>query len=93
MGPTAERGKRVNRTAETTWDWDWDGDPVDRSLAPARLTPDGELEPIAVDESLTTLLFSSRKPSAPVPRPEPVAPRPVEDRAPTDLQVALFEMA
>jgi hypothetical protein len=30
----------------------------DRSAGPARLTPDGELVPIGVDESLTSLLFA-----------------------------------
>jgi hypothetical protein len=80
------------------WEWDWDGDPVDRSLTPARLTPDGELEPLAVDESLTSLLFAPRAAAVAAPRAEPVASRPlepaeVEPRGSADLQVALFEVA
>jgi hypothetical protein len=53
----------------------------------ARLTADGELEPVAVDESLTSLLFAParRSTSAPARRREPalgsvteLLPRPVE---------------
>jgi hypothetical protein len=59
------------------------------------LNQHGELEPIAVDESLTTLLFAPKQANVAA----ATAPRPVERRVPSPAPaisvrstVALFEM-
>jgi hypothetical protein len=83
--------KAVN-TAEATWDWDWDNHQIDSSTPRAQVDPDAELRPVAVDESLTTLLFST--PAAPTPTP---ASNPTIEREPepmwSDAQALLFEPA
>lgn len=86
----------MNQT-ETNWDWDWDNHQIDSSVPRAQVDPDAELRPIAVDESLTSLLFSARAatvPAATVPAPAPTAaitaePEPVW----MDAQGLLFEPA
>ncbi len=78
------------KTAEATWDWDWDNHQIDSSTPRAQVDPDAELRPIAVDESLTTLLFSGRT-AAPAPAAAPTIeaePEPVW----ADAQGLLFEL-
>lgn len=69
---------------EPTLNWDWDAFKVD-APPPSLLDPFGELEPVAVDESLTSLLFRAPRPAT-VAAPEPVVappppPAPVEPPA------------
>ena len=62
----------------------------------ARLNERGELEPIAVDEPLTTLLFSSGHTAPGAPISPPTASRPQTTagarREPAVSTLALFEM-
>jgi hypothetical protein len=77
-------------TMETTWDWDWDSIQIDSSTPRAQVDPNAELRPIAVDESLTTLLFATRPPAAPAPAPVVTTePEPLW----ADVQRLLFEPA
>jgi hypothetical protein len=72
----------------------WQSENVDRATATARLDEDGQLEPIAVDESLTTLLFAGRPASASRGFAPPVSP-PVPEAERRDASrpvAALFEM-
>jgi hypothetical protein len=101
LAPTG-RNEAVDVAAvtDTSLDWDWDSFKVD-APPPSLLDPYGELQPVAVDASLTSLLFTPSSTGAAV-EPTPPAPveRPVFDRvvpehfAPetsADLQGALFE--
>lgn len=72
---------------EPTLNWDWDAFKVD-APPPSLLDPFGELEPVAVDESLTSLLFRTPKPVA-VAAPEPaVVPPPPPPPAPVESPAA-----
>jgi len=92
--------------ADSSMDWDWDSFEVG-APAPCLLDPYGELQPVAVDESLTSLLFtpsSRRRGAEPTPwaavRPPELVERAAVERivrppcareTSTDLQGALFE--
>ena len=80
------------KTAEATWDWDWDNHQIDSSTPRAQVDPNAELRPVAVDESLTSLLFSGRPTAAPTPAPAPtITPDP--EAVWVDVQGLLFEPA
>jgi len=75
---------------EPTLNWDWDAFKVD-APPPSLLDPFGELEPVAVDESLTSLLFRTPKPvalAAPAPAMAPPPPPPARVEPPAAERVA-----
>ena len=75
---------------EATWDWDWDSIQIDSSTPRAQVDPNAELRPMAVDESLTTLLLRRVRPAAPTAAPAVTTePEPVW----VDVQGLLFEPA
>jgi hypothetical protein len=79
---------------ETNWDWDWDNQQIGSSTPRAQVDPNAELRPIAVDESLTSLLFSARPANPPTPTAAPTAPiGPEPEPAWVDVQDLLFEPA
>ena len=80
------------KTAEANWDWDWDNQQIDSSVPRAQVDPNAELRPIAVDESLTTLLFSGRPANPPTPAPTPTI-EPEPEPLWVDAQGLLFEPA
>jgi hypothetical protein len=89
----------VDAVTDSSLDWDWDSFKVD-APPPSMLDPYGELQPVAVDSSLTSLLFTGSSTGGRVERVEPVepvepAPRIMREHiAPetsADLQDALFE--
>lgn len=78
-------------TADTGWDMDWDDHTIDSSAPRAQVDPfAGELRPVAVDESLTDLLFAGR----PVASLAVAAPAPPADDTTTwaGSEAALFGM-
>lgn len=89
---------------DSSLDWDWDSFKVD-APPPSLLDPYGELQPVAVDPSLTSLLFTpspigaTAEPAAPMPV-APIEPPALERFVPetsadlqgaAELQGALFE--
>lgn len=87
------RGSEENAVsaAETSWDWDWESNRIDSSAPRAHVDPYGELRPVAVDESLTDLLFTGRPATAPVSAPAAES-APEDDSIRADAQRALFEV-
>jgi hypothetical protein len=93
----------VAAVTDSSLDWDWDSFKVD-APPPSVLDPYGELQPVAVDPSLTSLLFTPSSTGTDVERVEPTPPAPIERPAfervmpehfapetSADLQGALFE--
>jgi hypothetical protein len=94
----------VTAVTDSSLDWDWDSFKVD-APPPSMLDPYGELQPMAVDPSLTSLLFTSSStgtsveraelaPAAPIERPafERFVPETSADvQGAAELQGALFE--
>jgi hypothetical protein len=81
---------RVRRTEQAMWRSE-----LDRATAlTARLDADGQLEPIGVDESLTTALFAAPSERAAAARRESIAAEAaVAESVPVHAQGALFELA
>jgi hypothetical protein len=77
-------------TPNQAWDGDWDSYAVDASAPRPQVDPHAELRPIAVDESLTNLLFAARTP-VPAAPPTAIVAEPVADPIRADAQYALFE--